>query len=62
MAATSKHLTPALFAREAKKLTRVATLIAVHISSRFRDDIVDELRALDLVNLEIGDSTKVYHI
>jgi ribonuclease BN (tRNA processing enzyme) len=60
MAATAKHLTPALFAREAVKLKRPATLIAVHINARFRDEIVRELRALNLVNLEICDSGKVY--
>jgi ribonuclease BN (tRNA processing enzyme) len=54
LAEVSKHLTPALFAREAAKLTRPARLIAVHIKARYRDQVVAELQALNLPRLEIG--------
>jgi ribonuclease BN (tRNA processing enzyme) len=54
LADVSKHLTPALFAREAAKLTRPARLIVVHIKARYRDQVVAELQALNLPRLEIG--------
>ncbi len=54
LADVSKHLTPALFAREAAKLTRPARLIVVHIKARYRDQVVAELEALNLPGLEIG--------
>jgi ribonuclease BN (tRNA processing enzyme) len=60
LAAVAKHLTPALFAREAAKLTRHAAMIAVHIKPGFRDEIVRELLALGLQNLAIGDPGKEY--
>jgi cAMP phosphodiesterase len=60
LATTAKHLTPTLFAVEARKLKRPATLIAVHIKPRFRDLIVSELLSLGLENLQIGESGKVY--
>jgi ribonuclease BN (tRNA processing enzyme) len=60
VAFAAKHLTPALFAREAMKLKRAASLIAVHIKPRFRDQILRELRELSLEHLEIGEAGKVY--
>jgi ribonuclease BN (tRNA processing enzyme) len=54
LADVSKHLTPALFAREAAKLKRPAQLIVVHIKARYRDQVVAELEALRLNGLEIG--------
>jgi ribonuclease BN (tRNA processing enzyme) len=60
LAARSKHLTPALFGAEVRKLVRPADIIAVHIKARFRDEIVGELRALGLPRLEIGEVGKAY--
>jgi ribonuclease BN (tRNA processing enzyme) len=60
LADVSRHLTPALFALEAKKLTREALLIAVHIKARYRAQVLDELRALRLPNLEIGHMGRPY--
>ena len=60
LADISKHLTPALFAREIKKLRRPATVIAVHIKPRFRVQIMMELKALGLPNLEIGQPGRPY--
>ena len=54
LAEKTKHLTPALFGAEVKKLDRAPTVIAVHIKARFRAQILPELEALALPNLEIG--------
>lgn len=54
LADISKHLTPASFRREARKLKGDAAVIAVHLKARFRGQVVDELRALGMANLEIG--------
>jgi ribonuclease BN (tRNA processing enzyme) len=54
LARISKHLTPALFGAEVRKLTRPVTVVAVHIKARYRADVLRELRALGLPNLEIG--------
>ncbi|MDR3633571.1 MAG: 3',5'-cyclic-nucleotide phosphodiesterase [Isosphaeraceae bacterium] len=60
LASISKHLTPSLFGAEVRKLTRDATVVAVHIKARFRTAVLEELRALELPNLEIGVQGKVY--
>ena len=54
LAEASKHLTPALLGREMRKVTRPVRFIVVHLSSRGRRQIVDELNALDGAALEIG--------
>jgi ribonuclease BN (tRNA processing enzyme) len=60
LAESSKHLTPALFGREAAKLTRPATIVAVHIKARYREQVLGELHELGLPNLEIGVLGKPY--
>jgi ribonuclease BN (tRNA processing enzyme) len=54
LATISKHLTPAMFAVEARKLARTATFIAVHIKPRFFDRVVAELATIDVADLQIG--------
>lgn len=54
LAEVSKHLTPALIATELKKLTRPVRIIIVHIKARFQTQVLAELSALNLPNLEIG--------
>ncbi len=54
LAHAARHLTPSLFLQEARKLERTVKYIAVHLKPRFRDEIVNELMALGLPNLEIG--------
>lgn len=54
LANLSKHMTPALFAREIQKLARPVAVIAVHIKARFHDQILAELKALGLPNVEIS--------
>ena len=60
VAVVSKHLTPAMFAAEARKLARPVTFIAVHIKPRFFDQVVAELAALDLADLRIGKPGTTY--
>jgi ribonuclease BN (tRNA processing enzyme) len=54
LADVSKHLTPALLAVEVRKLTRPTRIIVVHIKARFRNEVVAELQALKIPELEIG--------
>jgi ribonuclease BN (tRNA processing enzyme) len=54
LADISKHLTPKTFALEIAKLNRPVRVIAVHIKARFRAQVVAELQALGMPNLEIG--------
>jgi len=55
LADLSKHLTPATFAEEVRKLDRDdVAVVAVHMKPRYRDQIVAELTALGLPNLVIG--------
>jgi ribonuclease BN (tRNA processing enzyme) len=61
LANVSKHLTPAMFGEEAKKLDRNdIDLVVVHIKPRFRDQILQELESLGLPNLVIGQLNKSY--
>lgn len=54
------HLSPDLFRKEIEKAPGDAALIAVHIKPRFRDQVVEELRALHLPRLKIGEPGAVY--
>jgi ribonuclease BN (tRNA processing enzyme) len=54
LAERAKHLTPAGFAVEVKKLTRPARVIAVHIKARFHAAIVKELKELNITGLEMA--------
>lgn len=60
LANLSKHLTPALFATEIQKLARPVPVIAVHIKARFHDQIIAELKALSLPNVEISQFGQPY--
>lgn len=55
LACAAKHLTPALFGAEVAKLARPVPVVAVHIKAHFRPQILDELMALGLPNLVIGE-------
>ena len=54
LARIAKHLTPKLFAEEVRKLRHPAKIIAIHIKASFYDQIVEELQASHLPNLQIG--------
>jgi ribonuclease BN (tRNA processing enzyme) len=61
LAKISKHLTPAMFGEEARKLDRSdIDLVVVHIKPRFRAQIIAELEALELPNLVIGQFSEAY--
>ncbi len=62
LANISKHLTPAMFGEEARKLDRSdIDLVVVHIKPRFRDQILQELQSLGLPNLVIGQLNRSYN-
>lgn len=61
LADVSKHLTPLLFAEELRKLTRPVPVFAVHIKARFRPQVINELNALALPNVQIGQFGHVYN-
>lgn len=60
LADVSKHLTPRTLAGEVAKLTRPVRLIIVHIKARYQEQVVAELKALNLPNLEIGHGGVTY--
>lgn len=60
LAERTKHLTPAEFVGEMKKLTQPARFIAMHLKAQFRDRVKQELLAHRLPNLEIAQFGAVY--
>jgi len=62
LAEVSLHLTPAMFRREVAKMPSAVKLIAVHIKVRYREEVVRELSALGLANLEVGECEREYHL
>jgi ribonuclease BN (tRNA processing enzyme) len=60
LAIVSKHLTPAMFAAEARKIGRRVPFIAVHIKPRFYDQVVAELNRLERTNVRIGKPGTIY--
>jgi ribonuclease BN (tRNA processing enzyme) len=60
LAMISKHLTPAMFAAEARKLRCQVPFIAVHIKPRFYDKVVEELNALELPDVRVGKPGEAY--
>jgi ribonuclease BN (tRNA processing enzyme) len=60
LAEASLHLTPEMFRHEVAKMPPGVKVVAIHIKVRYREQVVRELRALELPNLEIGECEKVY--
>jgi ribonuclease BN (tRNA processing enzyme) len=60
LAAVSKHLTPALFAREVQKLKQSTRVVAVHIKARYRAEVTREMHALGIPELLIATAGKIY--
>ena len=54
LARASKHLTPALFLQETRKLQRPLKWFAVHRKPRFHEEIAGELLALGIPGLELA--------
>ncbi len=60
LARVAKHLTPRTFSEEVCKLSQPAKIIAIHIKPSFAEQIVEELLALELPDMEIGVPGKEY--
>ncbi|HEY4049413.1 MAG TPA: 3',5'-cyclic-nucleotide phosphodiesterase [Acidobacteriaceae bacterium] len=60
LAKVSLHLTAEMFASEVAKIPAGVKIVAVHIKVRYRDQVIRELAALRLPNLEIGECEKNY--
>ncbi len=60
LADVSLHLTPEMFAGEVAKMPPATRGIAVHIKVAYRQAVVQELRALDIPTLEIGECETEY--
>ncbi len=60
LARISKHLTPAMFAAEIRKLDADVPFVAVHIKPRFYGEVVDQILALGSDRIEIGRPGKSY--
>lgn len=60
LARKAGHLTPGLARGEIDKLPRGIDVIAVHIKASHREVVVNELRALGLTNVVIGESGHEY--
>jgi hypothetical protein len=60
LADESLHLTPKIFGAEVAKMPPGIKIIAVHLKVRYRADVIRELNALGLPDLEIGECEKEY--
>jgi ribonuclease BN (tRNA processing enzyme) len=60
LAEVSLHMTTSMFCREVAKIPAGVKVLAVHIKVRYRDQVIRELYARELPNLEIGECEKVY--
>jgi hypothetical protein len=55
-------MTPEMFRREVEKIPAGVKIIAVHIKVRYREDVIRELQALQIPNLEIAECDKEYDL
>jgi ribonuclease BN (tRNA processing enzyme) len=60
LAEVSLHLTPEMFATEVAKMPPATRVIAVHIKTRYRDTVVQELSHLGIPTLEVGECETDY--
>jgi len=60
LADVSLHLTAKTFRQEVAKIPAGVKVIATHIKVRYREEVIRELNALGLRNLEIGECEKEY--
>ncbi|HTP33552.1 MAG TPA: 3',5'-cyclic-nucleotide phosphodiesterase [Candidatus Acidoferrales bacterium] len=60
VAETSYHLTPEMFEQEVAKMPAEVRVVATHIKVRYREEIISELQALKLPQVEIGECEKEY--
>ena len=62
LAEVTLHLTPEMFRLEVTKMPARIRVVAVHLKVRYREEVVRELKALDLPNLEILQCEKEYDL
>lgn len=60
LARISKHQTPSGFAAELEKLPRDLPVVAVHIKARYREQTIEQLRAIGDDRIQIGESGREY--
>jgi ribonuclease BN (tRNA processing enzyme) len=61
LAHVSRHFTPASLGRELKKLTHNGMdIMAVHLKPSYRDEIIQQLNALNIADLKVMEPGKVY--
>ena len=60
LAGASKHLTPELLADDLKKLDREVAVYAVHIKPTHRDQVIEQIAALENPAVSIGEIDRVY--
>jgi cAMP phosphodiesterase len=61
LAAVSRHFTPASLNQELKKLNHNGMdIMAVHLKPTYREEIVEQLKALNIPRLSVMDPGKVY--
>lgn len=60
LAERAKHLTPELFREVVGQFTGDIRIIAVHIKAAYHEQVVAELKALNIDRLEIAEANKVY--
>ena len=61
LAAVSRHFTPASLVQELKKLTHNGMdIMAVHLKPTYRDEIIEQLKALNIPKLSVMEPGKVY--
>lgn len=62
VAATSKHLTPSLFAAEMRKLRHDVRWYAVHVKPRFREAILADLESRPIPGMELLRAGRDYNL
>ncbi len=61
LAHVSRHFTPASLGQELKKLTHNGMdIMAVHLKPSYRDEIIEQLKALNIPKLSVMEPGKVY--
>lgn len=60
LAEKAMHLTPSLFAGEVRKLKKDVPVLAIHIKTAFDTVIKEELEALNLSNVQLGEPGRTY--
>jgi ribonuclease BN (tRNA processing enzyme) len=60
LALSTGHLTPDLLKKEIAKLPEHTSIVATHIRPKYQEQIIEELKSLELRQLSIGTSSKEY--